>query len=367
MTFQIISNRKKLFIVILLGLFIYCSLQLRGFIKEFKARNYHCIQEVKSIVKQSYSPLDNINDSKIISGEMELSPFVWRNRLYHLVTYRDKGDKEFNGLRILDAQTGKVLFQFAEGHGLASVLTLGEKILVVATKNWVKKGQSELKLFILDGLNGSVEERSVMRANSRERLFNTSMTYNDETHEYIIAYETDDQGVEYKIKPFSTKFLTSKNLMEWKKKGAIFSAHHYAACPTIRFKNGYYYLWYLGTNGDRYLTFQTHVARSKNLVNWEFSSYPYISPAEGDGVNASDFDYIVHDGKSYIYYANGDQKTWTQIKHFVVDGDISENLDDYFSDKFMHMLFPKTLLINFLKMFSKKNYLCPRALPYQVN
>ncbi|PIW20583.1 MAG: hypothetical protein COW34_01520, partial [Armatimonadetes bacterium CG17_big_fil_post_rev_8_21_14_2_50_66_6] len=82
-------------------------------------------------------------------------------------------------------------------------------------------------------------------------------------------------------------------------------------CPCLRYANGYYYVLYLERRSPRHF-FETYVTRSKDLRHWELSAAnPVLTPADLDeGVNASDPEVIEFQGKTYVYYAVGDQLTW---------------------------------------------------------
>ncbi len=72
--------------------------------------------------------------------------------------------------------------------------------------------------------------------------------------------------------------------------------------------------------------FETFIARSKDLINWELSSAnPVISPEELDeGINTSDPDIIEIDGSTFLFYGVGDQLTWMNIKFNKYDKSINE-------------------------------------------
>jgi beta-xylosidase len=95
--------------------------------------------------------------------------------------------------------------------------------------------------------------------------------------------------------------------------------------------NGYYYLLYLEHRTPRWF-FETYLARSRDLKNWELSaSNPILTPGLNDGTNASDPDLIEFGGKTYLYYSVGDQRTWSKLKRAVYDGPLNQFFAEYFT------------------------------------
>jgi hypothetical protein len=100
----------------------------------------------------------------------------------------------------------------------------------------------------------------------------------------------------------------------------------------IRYSDNYYYALYLAQSqlaGDQN-GYVTKIARSKDLAAWEYGLTPVLVPSEGEGINNSDVDMFEVDGKTYLYYAVGDQQTWCHLKKAVYDGPMSEFLSGYF-------------------------------------
>jgi beta-xylosidase len=148
----------------------------------------------------------------------------------------------------------------------------------------------------------------------------------------MMAYESDNPV------GFCFKFAHSTDLAAWDKLDvpafAGLGGGEYSACPVIRYNgdDGRYYVIYLAVGKGAYAgQYVSNIIRSRDLVNWEFSEEnPVLAPAAGEGINNSDVDLFEHDGKTYVYYANGDQATWLQLRHAVYDGSTSEFLWSYF-------------------------------------
>ena len=167
----------------------------------------------------------------------------------------------------------------------------------------------------------------VIEQNAREHLFNSSVCAGPKG--FVMAYESDDPT----WPAFTVKFAQSKDLVHWKTvPEAIFGKKRYTACPTIRFAHGYYYLLYTEHRTPRWC-FETYIARSKDLVAWELSgANPVLTPqALDDGINTSDVDLAEVDGKTWLYYCVGDQRTWMNIKRAVFNGSMARFLESWFA------------------------------------
>ena len=168
--------------------------------------------------------------------------------------------------------------------------------------------------------------KRIVAQNAKDHLFNSSVCAGP--NGFVLAYESDDPA----WPAFTVKFAQSKDLRNWTPvPDAIFGKKRYTACPSIRFANGYYYLLYTEHRQPRWF-FETYIARSKDLVAWELSgANPVLSPeALDDGINTSDLDLAEVAGKTWLYYAVGDQRTWMNIKRAVFNGSLTEFLESWF-------------------------------------
>jgi hypothetical protein len=252
---------------------------------------------------------DLIKKEGVVSSKMEGGLFIWKDKLYRLEVDRD--DYSYTSLVIKNHDTNEEIFRFANNYGLASIMVYQNKIICIATKDWIQKGESKskIKLFILDSPN-SIEMSYVIKEAPRDELyFNTSIDYDDENKEFVIAYEF--RKIKAYWDPFSIKFMTSKKLDDWQDKGSVMYPNKYAACPTVRKYGEYYYIWYLNNQGNIYYTV---LSRSKDLKTFEDSKIKFLYPSPHEGINNSDFDIIQYEDKSIMLYADGDQKIYANIK-----------------------------------------------------
>ncbi len=159
-----------------------------------------------------------------------------------------------------------------------------------------------------------------------EHLFNSSICSGPDG--YVMAYESNDPA----YPAFTVKFAQSKDLRTWTHlPDATIGTDRYTACPTIRYADGYYYLFYLEHRTPRWF-FETYVARSTDLQQWYRSSLnPVLSPDEiDDGINASDPDLVEFQGKTYLDHAVGDQLKWMNISRVTYPGTLADFLKAWF-------------------------------------
>ena len=268
----------------------------------------------------------NLVERKLIRKDMcELSGLLWRERLCHMACVRPAGGGTLEDyyLELTDAETGEELARFAQGYGLACAHVYKDTFYVFASRheqdNW-----NDVTLFKSSDLQNW--EKKVVIQQEDEHIFNTSVCEGPDG--FVMAYESNDP----KYPAFTTKFALSKNLEDWEKNpDAIFGTNRYTACPCIRYVNGYYYVLYLERRTPRHY-FETYITRSKDLKDWELSSAnPVLRPMDiDDGINTSDPEVVEFGGKTYVYYAVGDQLTWMNIKRGVYLGSLQQFYEGWF-------------------------------------
>jgi hypothetical protein len=106
-----------------------------------------------------------------------------------------------------------------------------------------------------------------------------------------------------------------------------------AYCPTIKYHNGWYYLFYMQPDGQQPVRYNTFVCRSMTLRagSWQFG--PLILAADGPGpeqTNASDFDYAEFQGQCWGTYFAGDQVNSIPVKRCLIPMAEADFLDSLF-------------------------------------
>ncbi len=256
----------------------------------------------------------------------EVSHVFWKDCLCRMECIRpgQGGTREDYYLLLLDAETGEELARFAEGYGLACALVHEDVFYAFASRfedaNW-----NDVTMFRSADLKEWTS--SLVIQQEQEHLFNSSVCQGPDG--FVMAYESNDPT----YPAFTTKFASSPDLEHWTKlPGATFGTNRYTACPNIHYANGYYHVLYLERRAPRWF-FETYITRSSDLQHWELSTAnPVISPEGTDeGINASDPDLIECKGKTRLYYAVGDQKTWMNIKYAEYDGTLADCLEQWYA------------------------------------
>jgi hypothetical protein len=263
---------------------------------------------------------------------MENTPVVFKGRPLLVLNHRDDTKSKTEAyaqnmhLYIQDLATGERLARFGEGHSFANAFVQGSQLNVFASegnKDWF---HSIYRFFSTDLTNW--QRTLAVQKEPGEALLNVSVCKDDQG--YLMACECN------KPVAFCFKFYRSKDLSKWERvPGLIFSGvnNEYSACPVIRFHAPYYYVIYLHAAIPGHHGWVSFLARSKDLAAWELSPFnPILEAAPGEGHNNSDVDLFEWEGKTYLYYATGDQATWGAVRVACYDGPMREFFTRHFPD-----------------------------------
>ncbi len=267
-----------------------------------------------------------LRDRRVVLRNMcEVTPFVWQGRLCLLECFRPAhgDDPKDYWLSIVDTRTGKELGRCGEGYGLGSAIVSEGRLYVFASRH-EKDGWRDVTVFHSADLR--IWQSAVALRGQHEGVFNSSVCRGRDG--FVMAYEVDDPA----YPPFTVKFAHSNDLLHWTRQPkATFGTDRYTACPCVRYVDGYYYVLYLELRSPRWF-FETYVTRSKDLVHWELSAAnPVLSPEGMDeGINASDPDIVEWGGKTLIYFAVGDQRTWANVKRAAYPGTMAQFFESWY-------------------------------------
>jgi hypothetical protein len=272
-----------------------------------------------------------VKQNKILNNFVESTPFVWKNKLMYFVSERTIDGKNHK-LSIYDFDTNKKIVSFGEGFGLGSALVYNNTLYVFATIDWGKKGKSAIYLFKSSDLKNISDPVLVYKASPKQSVFNTSITRNTDTGKFVMAMEVDEDG----FIAFTIRLFESDDLFNWKQvNNGIFGKDVYVACPAIRYINNEFYMWFLSEEYSDLkcktcLTYVEKIAKSKNLVSWDVSPYKFLVPSKGEGMSTSDVDFAEYKNKVYIFYAAGDQGTWSNIRYALFNGSMVKMVGKFF-------------------------------------
>lgn len=265
---------------------------------------------------------------------MENTPVFFNSRLLLVANYRPSGgpdvkDKEIDSyLYIDDLRTGTEIARFGTAHSFVSAFVNDTELNVFALdfsetgKIWSKNG---INRFVTKDLKTWKTEKVILPEGD-EYLFNNSVCRDDKG--FLMAYESN------KPVQWCFRFARSGDLSKWEKiPGLVFTGvnNETAGCPVIRYFKPFYYVIYLHDKMAGHNGYISYLARSKNLINWELSPYnPILEAGEGEGINNSDADLIEYEGRTYLYYATGDQATWATIRVAMYDGSMKTFYEKHF-------------------------------------
>jgi len=274
-----------------------------------------------------------------IPKAMESTPLVYQDHLYLINFERPVVGQIGIAWVIYDFFSKKEIFRFPWPHMLGCAFVENNTLFIYGTTGWVE-GFTHIDMMQveLDPMNptqivkkvGQIEK--IWDAKKDQRLFNMSVCQGSPDHQYIMAYETEEKG---KVN-FSVRFAKSRDLKTWESIGTIFHPEIYAACPTIRFINGYYYILYLRSVGKYYIEF---ISRTKDFLTFEdFSGNAQYGPeiqvlssvrCPYEGINNSDIDLVEFKGMTFMVYADGDQRTWANLRTAVYLGTLAAFFKEY--------------------------------------
>ena len=267
---------------------------------------------------------------------MENTPVLFNSRLLLVANYRPSGgpdvtDEEKDSyLYIDDLLTGTEIIRFGKAHSFVSAFVNNDELNVFALdfsetgKVWSKNG---IDRFVTKDLKSWRSEKVIV-PDDEGYLFNNSVCRDDLG--YVMAYESN------KPVQWSFKFARSTDLSKWEKiQGLVFTGlnREFSACPVIRYFKPFYYVIYCHDLEQGHNGYTSYLARSKNLIDWELSPFnPILEPGIGDGKNNSDVDIIEYEGRTYLYYATGDQATWATIRVAMYDGLMNTFYEEHFPE-----------------------------------
>ena len=264
---------------------------------------------------------------------MENTPILWGHQLLLVSNYRP-GGAEAKGkdayLYIDDMQTGQEVARFGQGHSFVSAYLNDNELNVFAldfTDFGHKMNSTGIDRITSTDLKTWKTEKVIL-PEGNEHLFNSSVCKDEKG--YLMAYESD------KPVQFCFKFARSTNLAKWEKiPNLVFTGlkHEYSSCPVIRYIKPYYYVIYVHEPFKGHDGWNSFLIRSKDLDTWEYSPYnPILEAAAGEGKNNSDTDLLEYEGKTYLYYATGDQETWSTVRVAQFNGSEKSFFEGHFPE-----------------------------------
>ena len=263
-----------------------------------------------------------------LSGLMEADPIVFNGELCTVTSVRSGSTGTEIVVHNLFTKQERARKAFA--YGLVCALVDNGVLYVFGTSNWSAAGNHVAMISTTDLVNWTSPITVFNTHVSGQTIFNTSI---DKTPTgYVMAYEVSEPG----LVDFSIRTATSTNLLSWTPVGVVVHPQSYAACPCIKYLNGWYYIVYLRNVDGGFVSF---IMRTNDFITYDYfngnAKWPdYIQflshvsfPTEGN--NNSDVGMIEHNGITYITYAVGDQQTWANVRTAVYLGTLEQLFKEF--------------------------------------
>lgn len=303
-----------------------------------------------------------------VKSGMEQTPVVWGGELYLVESMTADEVCPHQYIRVRHEKTNRVCAPFGEEYYFASAYAEGDTLYVFATSRFDDRpltmylsedsetwhdprGGHTVRMFTTRDLV-HWEQQDILHCPDR-RLWNTSVCRGGDG--YVMALEVsanpgrDDPAVGV---PFTCFFARSGDLLHWEllSDEYAYTPARYNACPALRWANGFYYMICLeALPCQRYAPY---IYRTANLLDWEVGLHnPVMMYGDDDrnikpgceltqqerelletglNINCSDWDLCEYEGKTHIYYANGDQMTYSFLCEAEYDGPLEAFLEAFF-------------------------------------
>lgn len=174
---------------------------------------------------------------------------------------------------------------------------------------------------------------TVFTVGANQKVYNSSVAKTDTG--FVMTIEIHEEG--YQVW-WQNQFLASTDLITWSSFGGVYApvdaSLNGAACPTIRYSNGWYYIVSLRARPsiENHSQYYTIILRSRDLVTFEESSKLVLTSAgrTDEGTNNSDFDFFELNGRMIIVYLVGDQVTFGFMKQGFYEGTFEQFVKEFF-------------------------------------
>jgi alpha-L-fucosidase len=283
---------------------------------------------------------------------MEVTPFVFRKRLYRLENFvrsldfpGAKPQYRFHedGFRIRDIAADRIIGIPLLNHYFAIAFTADDRVYVYAGDYEESRPWWHIRRTVMiasDDLVTWTKPQVVLEAEGDERLFNYAVCR--ARGRFFMLYETDDRRWP---PPFTLRFCESDDLVHWRKMGTecIYGTGKYTGGPALYYDSelDWFYCLYLDAMAGQ--GYETRIARSHDFVCWEeappgrpvvtFDPRREIDPARWPGVkecSASDVELCEFQGKTHVYWINGNQQGPVRAYQTVFDGSAVSLLRKFF-------------------------------------
>lgn len=261
-----------------------------------------------------------------LADRCECTPIVVGDDLLTVTFERESAHG--TGIVVHRLATREVAARAPWNYGLGCAIVADGVVRVFGSSDWSTHNHVATALLSPDWKMG--ENDHALGAVEGQRIFNTSVA--PCPGGYVMAYEVHEPG----LVNFSIRFARSADLVRWERAGEVFEPDVYAACPTIRYHDGWYYVLYL----RHFKHYVTCIARTRDLAAFERfegnarwpASVAVLSPkgCPHEGINNSDIDMVEWHGTVVFTYCDGDQRTWMNLRTAAYLGTAAQFFNEFF-------------------------------------
>lgn len=281
----------------------------------------------------------------------EVTPFVFRDRLYRIENFMRFNDFSGqppgyrfheDGFRIRDVADDRIISIPMLNHYFAIAFPWNDRVYVFAgdyEDNLPWWHIRRTTMISSDDLITWTKPQVVMEAENKEHLFNYAVCRAND--KFIMLYETDDN----RWPAFTMRFCESSDLVHWTKLGTdhIYGTNKYTGGPALYYdkEQDWFYCLYLEELSNR--TWETRITRSRDLITWQdapagrpvvtFDATRDVNSDIWPGVkerSASDLELCEFQGKTHIYWINGNQQGAASQYRGTADGPANQYLRHFF-------------------------------------
>ena len=294
---------------------------------------------------------------------VETTPIVFNGELYRFEVVRRKSFTsevaehikhwseidELPCLRFVHVKTNASTPYFAEGHTFGFPYEVDGTMYVV-TGNKPVWGSDGLVFYKSTDLENWEKHTEISLPGWV--IYNMNIAKMDDT--YVLLLEICAPVEEAGTKRCTFRFMTSKDMTNWTltPRECVFNKDEFAGGPGFYTFEGdpYYYVLYLDEHPNYH--FANSVARSKDLINWEYSpvnpvlmyddaedkklAHPFFTPKDRErientlNINNSDMECCEYLGRTIIYYSWGDQMGTEFLAEACYEGPMHEFFKAFF-------------------------------------
>lgn len=317
------------------------------------------MKEINYSLGMSTADPPEIKKLGVVSTRHEMTPVVFKNRLYRIETTHQ------NGMRcaaLYDCEKQCDVSYFGHRKGINFFSGYCENDVLYAFATYLPEspeaGGTATMFRSEDGINWT---ETKLFSRPGWRLFNTSVCKGPDGYRMAIEVcsatipgdplytkELDpDIGV-----PFTEFFLKSDDLIHWQwlPLDHCLSTERYTACPALRYVDGYYYIICL--LALPHVRYAPYIYRTKDFFTWEVGLHnPVLMYSKEDripkpgvklpadqlerirthnNINNCDIDLCEFEGKTHIFYLTGDQGSYGIMCEAIYEGPMEEFLKSFF-------------------------------------